>query len=205
MPNVKALQAATNFDPEMYKGRWFEIAGIKPDMQRNLVCTTCTLTPRKDGGFNVMDEALHHNFKGDYWSVAGKLTIPEKTVPSRMKLKLNLLSGIVRPTLDYIVLDVDDDYYYALVGNEKYCWILARDPVIDPALFAELRDKLASFGYDVSQLSITRQHVPKEGYRSYNKNPVDVPSPFFLRFFNCCFPATVPSSPTSVANKFNSQ
>lgn len=55
---------------------------------------------------------------------------------------------------DLLVLEVDPDYRWALLGNPRrsLAWIFAREPVIDADLQARLRARFADFGYDPSDL-----------------------------------------------------
>ena len=55
---------------------------------------------------------------------------------------------------DYFVLDLDENYQWAIVGSssDKYLWILSRTPQLELYIYNELTDKIKSRGYDVSQL-----------------------------------------------------
>lgn len=71
---------------------------------------------------------------------------------------------------DYLILEVDPDYRYALVGHpsREYAWVLAREATIDDALYARLRARLDQLGYDSGRLRKIAQvasDVGREGYQ----------------------------------------
>lgn len=55
---------------------------------------------------------------------------------------------------DLLVLEVDPDYRWALLGHpqRKYAWVFARDPRMDDATLDTLRQRFTRYGYDPSQL-----------------------------------------------------
>ena len=55
---------------------------------------------------------------------------------------------------DYLILETAPDYSWALIGypNRKLAWIFARTPTIDDPLYATLRERFRTYGYDPAQL-----------------------------------------------------
>ena len=64
---------------------------------------------------------------------------------------------------DYWVIDLGDDYEYAVVGQPKrgYLWILSRTPTLAPDVLDGILRRLCDNGYDPSKLSYTPQ--PQDG------------------------------------------
>ena len=59
----------------------------------------------------------------------------------------------------YWILDLDEDYQYAIVGepSRKYVWILSRQAEIADELYGQLVKKIEKFGYDPEKLIKTDQ------------------------------------------------
>ena len=55
---------------------------------------------------------------------------------------------------DYWVLDLDENYTFALIGSKKakYLWILSRTPEMAPADLDRVLNRATSLGYDTSEL-----------------------------------------------------
>lgn len=55
---------------------------------------------------------------------------------------------------DLLVLEVDPDYRWALLGHpqRKYAWVFAREPRMDDATLDALRQRFARYGYEPAQL-----------------------------------------------------
>ncbi|MEZ5447414.1 MAG: lipocalin family protein [Gammaproteobacteria bacterium] len=60
---------------------------------------------------------------------------------------------------DYRIVFLDSDYRHVVVAREKrdYAWIMARDPKVDEGVYAQMVERLADLGYDVTKL----QPVPQ--------------------------------------------
>ena len=55
---------------------------------------------------------------------------------------------------DYWVIDLADDYRYAVVGepSREYLWVLAREPRLPDADWQKIVARLPALGYDPSRL-----------------------------------------------------
>jgi apolipoprotein D and lipocalin family protein len=62
-------------------------------------------------------------------------------------------------TSDYWIIDLADDYNYALVSkpSKKYLWILSRKPKIDEMVYQKIISRLKSKDFDISKLQKTQQ------------------------------------------------
>ena len=60
---------------------------------------------------------------------------------------------------NYWVIDLADDYSYAVIGEpgRKYLWILSRTPKMDDAVYEKILGRIKEQGYDTSALVKTRQ------------------------------------------------
>ena len=60
---------------------------------------------------------------------------------------------------DYWILDLDDDYKYAIIGtpSKEYLWILSREKTISDEVLNKLLEKITNMGFDKSKLIYTMQ------------------------------------------------
>ena len=87
-------------------------------------------------------------------SLSGKASVVKGSNNSRLKAQFFWpLRG------DYQVLELADDYSYAVVGNQtrRYMWILSRTPQMDPLLYGEILNRMKEQGFPVETLVISRQ------------------------------------------------
>jgi len=67
--------------------------------------------------------------------------------------------------MPYLVLEVDDDYSYTVIGypSRAYCWIMYRHPVMPDSLYDSLTEKLREkHHYDLTGLRKVPQKWTKE-------------------------------------------
>jgi apolipoprotein D and lipocalin family protein len=78
-----------------------------------------------------------------------KLKYPTNTRPAHLKVSFFWFFYA-----DYYVLELDEDYQWAVVGSssDKYLWILSRTPTIDEDLKKDILNKISNRGYDIHEL-----------------------------------------------------
>ncbi|MEL6199501.1 MAG: lipocalin family protein, partial [Pseudomonadota bacterium] len=66
---------------------------------------------------------------------------------------------------EYRVIWVDDAYGVTVIGRNKrdYVWIMAREPVLDAGMRAEIDQFLAAQGYDLSKMREVPQRWDDRG------------------------------------------
>jgi len=136
-------------DIERYLGRWYEISRFNHRFERGLVGVTASYSYGKDGRLIVENAGFKETLDGKKSSVIGKAKIPDPNIPSKLKVSFFWFFYS-----DYYVLEVDEDYQWAVVGtnSDKYLWILSRKPQMDESIYNELLNRLSDRGYDVSKL-----------------------------------------------------
>lgn len=149
------LEVVKEVDLERYMGRWYEIASFPQHFQRGCVATTATYEIREDGRISVENECRDGSFDGELRRAEG-VAWASDPAGSSAKLQVQFFwpfSG------DYWVIDLDSDYRYAVIGHpsRRYLWILAREPTLDPEVYAKLRSRIAAKGYDLDRLNETPQ------------------------------------------------
>jgi apolipoprotein D and lipocalin family protein len=142
-------------DLERYQGTWHEIARLPNRFQED--CTgnvTATYELRPDGRIRVVNRCQTQNGPIEAEGVA---RLADKNGP-KSKLEVRFapafLSFLPMVWGDYWILDLADDYSYALVGDpgRKYLWILARTESLPEATYQRLVEKAANQGYETSKL-----------------------------------------------------
>lgn len=141
-------------DLTRYAGKWYEIAAFPQRFQKGCHCTTAEYKPNSAGYVEVFNACRKNKPTGKLKSIRGKAY----PVPGSNNSKLQV--QFFWPFLgDYWVLELAEDYSYAVVGtpDREYLWILSRTPVMAPTLYQQLVQEMATRGFDVSRLRITDQ------------------------------------------------
>lgn len=139
-PVVSRLEA------ERYMGRWYEIARFDHRFERGMENVTACYRLLDSGRIAVENVGWR---RGKRHVAHGKARIPDPAQPGRLRVSFFLFFYS-----DYYVLELADDYSYALVGSsrDKYLWILSRTPDPVPQDVAYLLDCAQRRGYDTSKL-----------------------------------------------------
>ncbi|APX94138.1 lipocalin [Halomonas sp. 1513] len=141
-------QPVTGFELERYLGQWYEIARLDHSFERGLDCVTADYSLRDDDGVRVINRG--YNLEDQAWDEAeGRAYFIGEEDVGRLKVSFfgPFFGG-------YNILELDDDYQYALVAgpNRDYLWILARDPELDDATYRRLRDTAEELDFAVDEL-----------------------------------------------------
>jgi apolipoprotein D and lipocalin family protein len=136
------------FDKIKYLGLWNEIARMPNAIEKHLKDLTEEYSLNDDGTIKVTTRA-HHTEKNKVVEAEGtaKFTGPA----TRGALKV---AYFVPVYLDYNVLDVDEDYQYAMVSGSglDYLWILSRDIDVPADITTRFLTKATSLGFDTGKL-----------------------------------------------------
>lgn len=143
-------------DLERYLGKWYEIARLEQKFQKGCINSTAEYGLRDDGDIRVVNRCeMEEN--GKTKEAVGRAWITDKQTNAKLRvqfvltgLKLSFLSG------KYWILDLGPEYSTAMIGDpsRKYFWLLSRTPTLDDQVFAALKAKAESLGFDTSKLII---------------------------------------------------
>lgn len=140
--------AVQNFDSDKYLGKWYEIARFDYRFERNLNQVTATYSKNPDGTIKVDNKGY------DYVKKEWKQSIGEaRFVNSENEARLKV--SFFKPFwAGYNVIELDDDYKYALVvgNNLKYLWILSREKTIPDHVKNKYLEKAKEIGYNTGEL-----------------------------------------------------
>lgn len=153
-PRELPLEAVPFVDLARYAGRWFEIARYPSRFERACAKNTVAeYTLRKNGTLRVANACTRHD--GSFETVYGRAVVADSNTSAKLKVRFAPFA----PRRDYWIVDLADDYSYAIVGEPKrrYVWMLSRTPAMDDHLFMVLCTRLARTGYDPSKLLRTLQ------------------------------------------------
>jgi len=139
-------------DLKKYAGTWYEIARYPNRFQRKCnsdVRATYSLQP--NGKVRVLNQCKEAN--GKIKTAKGTAKVVDQV--SNAKLKVTFFWPFYG---DYWILDLDQDYTYAVVGEpkRKYLWVLSRTPEIDSNLYATILERIKEQGYDTMKLIPTK-------------------------------------------------
>lgn len=143
-PFTKSLPAE-KIELSKYLGTWYEVARIPNWFEKDLVGVTATYSLKDNGEIKVFNLGYKNNLGGEKKVAEGRAWIPDNNQPGRLKVSFFFLVSA-----DYIVLDIDPNYQYAMVGSGKdFLWILSRSPQLDNAIYQSLLAKASGLGYDI--------------------------------------------------------
>ncbi|MDP3935400.1 MAG: lipocalin family protein [Alphaproteobacteria bacterium] len=151
------LETVQHVDINRYMGKWYEIASFPAWFQRNCTGSTATYSLKRDGTVNVLNRCFKNTLNGSEDIAKGSAYVVD--TDTQAKLKVSFFWPFYG---DYWIIDLADDYSYAVVGhpNRKYLWILSRTPQLSKQIYDTLLLKMQQKGFDISKLNKTIQ--PRE-------------------------------------------
>jgi apolipoprotein D and lipocalin family protein len=149
--NYPPLETVPSVDVQRYAGKWYEIASLPFSRQEGCSCTTAEYEILEEGVLKVTNRCK----KGEaYEEAAGKAFVVDGT--NNAKLKVQFFWPFKG---DYWVIDLADDYSYAVVGvpSRKYCWILSRTTTMSDEIYAGILERVKAKGFDITRFNVTSQ------------------------------------------------
>jgi apolipoprotein D and lipocalin family protein len=140
-------------DLERYAGQWHEIARYPNSFERDCVRDVTAMYARNaDGTIKVVNACRASD--GSVQRAEGLARVA--TPPAKLEVRFApaWLSWLPMVWGDYWVIDLAEDYSYAVVGepSREYLWILARDARMSDATLDRIIAKLPALGYDPERL-----------------------------------------------------
>lgn len=146
-------------DLPRYAGKWFEIASIPQFFQRKCASdTSAEYKLQPNGKVSVLNSCKTST--GRMIKAQGQAKVVDSQTNAKLKVTfVKLFKWIYSFGGKYWVLDLDEDYSYALIGDptRKYSWILSRTPSLDQEKLQQVINKLKDNGYDPCLLRMTVQ------------------------------------------------
>lgn len=156
------LATVAKVDLKRYTGKWFEIARYPNKFQEKCAGnTTATYKLKANNKIEVLNECLKKNGLMD--KAKGDAKIIDKNTNAKLEVRFApaLLSFIPAVWGDYWIIDLDDNYRYAAIGDpkRKYLWILSRTPELDDATYQNILRRVEKLGFNPGKLNKTPQNV----------------------------------------------
>ncbi|MFC6267677.1 lipocalin family protein [Frigoriflavimonas asaccharolytica] len=144
----KGATAVSNFDSNKYLGKWYEIARFDFRFEKNLNQVTATYSKKENGNIKVENRGYDY-VKNEWKESIGEAKFVKN--PNIAELKVSFFKPI---WASYNVIDIDEDYKYALVvGNNKdYMWILSREKTLPESYKQRFLSKAKSLGFEIENL-----------------------------------------------------
>ncbi|MCB1025276.1 MAG: lipocalin family protein [Acidobacteria bacterium] len=154
------VKAVDSVDLKRYAGKWYEIARYPNRFQKKCAGNvTATYSLKDNGRINVLNECIKQN--GEKMDAEGEAKIVDKRSNSKLKVRFapGWLSWLPFVWGDYWILDLDEDYRYAVIGDPSrdYLWILSRDPKLDDAAYDGILARVKEMGFEPGRLVKTPQ------------------------------------------------
>jgi apolipoprotein D and lipocalin family protein len=136
------------FDKYRYLGKWHEIARLPNFIEKNVNQLTEEYSLNEDGSIKVVTRAYHIKKKvwKEFWGV-----IKFAGAEDVGMLKVSYLRPIYA---NYNVLDIDDDYKYALVSGSGlgFLWILSKETTVPDDIKKRFLNTARTIGFKVNEL-----------------------------------------------------
>ncbi len=161
------LKSSASIDLQRYMGAWHVIGRVDYIGERGDVASEDVYSLNENGNIDTV-----YRYR--------------KSFDESDKVKTLESTGLVQPNTsnafwrirffgifkaDYLVLEVADDYSWALIGqpDRKLAWVFAREPVMSDTLYAQLIDKMRGYGYDTSKILRVAQVPEQVGKAGFHK------------------------------------
>lgn len=145
-------EAVKYVDLNKFMGEWYEISALPTTFNKGCTCSKISMKYDKESGYvKVINSCIK---KGKQGAVLAKAFIMEDTGNAKWKMQL-----FWPFKSDYYILNLADDYSYALVGNPDYSQLqlLSRTPELPKSVLDELLLFSATLGYNTGNFELTDQ------------------------------------------------
>ena len=157
---IPDVQVVPDLDVERYMGLWFAIASIPTSFERQCVQgTTAEYALLENGRIQVTNTC--YDEEGEVDVARGNAWLPDPAEPSKLKVSFVRFLGLWWFGAPYWVIDLADDYSYAVVGHptREFGWILSRTPVLSSETLEGIFSRLEQQGYERSQFRTIDQSI----------------------------------------------
>jgi len=147
------LETVSEVDINRYAGKWYEIAKYPVVFEDGCVDITAEYTLLEDGTVRVANTC--GSTEGSSREIVGTAVVTDSS--TNAKLSVSFFGPLFGAP--YWIIELDDDYKYAVVGDpsREFLWILSRTPSIDDATLSGILGRLPDYGYDPDGLIWTTQ------------------------------------------------
>lgn len=137
---------------DRYLGTWYEIARFPHPFQEGCTATTATYSLREPGDIQVVNRCRKGSIDGPEEVAVGRARVVDTETNARLEVSFfGPFWG------DYWIIDLGDDYEYAVIGHpgRDYLWVLSRGPTMGLTVYDGVVERLLVQGYETGRLSKT--------------------------------------------------
>jgi apolipoprotein D and lipocalin family protein len=136
------------FDMERYLGKWNEVARLPNLIEKDLRNLNEEYSLNEDGSIKVVTRAFNP-IKNKAVEATG--TMKFKGAETRGQLEVAYFLPIY---LDYHILDMDENYQYALVSGSGmgYLWLMSRESSMPEEMKQRFLQRATGLGFNISKL-----------------------------------------------------
>jgi apolipoprotein D and lipocalin family protein len=156
--SAQPLDTVPHIDLNRYLGKWYEIASIPQYFQRQCVRDVSAEYATAGSNISVINRCIMAN--GETKTAEGQARVVDKVSQAKLEVTFVKLFGwLYFIGGDYWVIDLAEDYHYAVVGHpsRKYAWILASKPQLSATDLAGIESRLRQNNYDTCGILTTIQ------------------------------------------------
>ncbi len=157
---LQDVRVVPDLDVERYMGMWYAVASIPTSFERQCVQgTTAEYALLENGRIQVTNTC--YNDDGEVDIARGNAWLPDAAEPSKLKVSFVRFLGFWWFGAPYWVIDLADDYSYAVVGHptRKFGWILSRTPTVSSDTLEGIFSRLEQQGYERGQFRTIDQSI----------------------------------------------
>lgn len=158
-----SLPKAEAVNLQRFMGDWYVIANIPTFIEKDAHNAVESYSLNEDGTVATRFSFREGGFDGD------KVTYNPTGFVSTEDNSVWGMQFIWPIKAEYVIAYLSDDYQYTIIARSArdYLWIMARQPVIDEAVFDRLVQLCADMGYDVSKIQRVPQRWPEQETASH--------------------------------------
>lgn len=185
--SLPALQTVSSCETAKFMGTWFVIA-VKPTMFETKNSNAVEKYSRVEGKSH--DINIDFRYNADEPIKSKMKSLPQKGYLQGNKEKTGdwKVSPFWPVKMPYPIIELDEkDYSYCVIGypSREYCWIMARQPVMDDSLYKGLTEKLVNkHQYSLDGLRKVPQKWTKAEREKRGLTPAEIPEEFLDKDLN---------------------
>ncbi len=137
---------------ERYMGTWYDIAHFPKSFQNGCSCISAEYAIESDSRVSVVNSCTE--IDGNVRKAEGHAYIAD--TETNAKLRVSFFWPFFG---DYWIIDLAEDYSYALVGSpdRESLWVLARERTLPEKTFESILDTAQSRGFDITRIELVSQ------------------------------------------------
>ena len=150
----KELEVVSTLDLKKFQGTWYEIAHKPWFPEKDCFSMIAHYKLTEDNNIEVTNICRKNAFDGEISKVTGTAWLADPKIKAKWEVQF-----IWPFTLDYWVIDLEENYNYAVIGepDRDNLWILSRKPIMEKGLLSKIIETTKHKGYDLSNLILTPQ------------------------------------------------